>query len=149
MTAERAVHELQLDLRSQVEKYNQLQESRRYNLRCISRSIKRMAASTSAYCALSLVIKIVSSIYCIALYTVYKYTLQNTTIQLSACQLHVAFELVCNSDTVVNLSSDSLRKFDGKSLSNLMSAYNPVVLMNVMWIQAPESIFRGWHQLHD
>lgn len=30
VTAERAVHELQLDLRSQVEKYNQLQESRRH-----------------------------------------------------------------------------------------------------------------------
>ena len=30
VTAERAVHELQLDLRSQVEKYSQLQESRRY-----------------------------------------------------------------------------------------------------------------------
>lgn len=30
VTAERALHELQLDMRSQVEKYNQLQEARRY-----------------------------------------------------------------------------------------------------------------------
>lgn len=29
VTAERAVHELQLDMRSQVEKYNQLHEARR------------------------------------------------------------------------------------------------------------------------
>lgn len=29
MTAERALHELQLDMRSQIEKYDQLQEARR------------------------------------------------------------------------------------------------------------------------
>ena len=34
VTAEQAVHELQLDLRSQVEKYNQLHEARRYKLTC-------------------------------------------------------------------------------------------------------------------
>ena len=35
MTAERALHELQLDMRSQVEKYEQLQEARRSVLDCV------------------------------------------------------------------------------------------------------------------
>ena len=35
VTAERALHELQLDMRSQVEKYNQLHEARRYTLACM------------------------------------------------------------------------------------------------------------------